>query len=90
MERGRALIETIKTVNRPPSFFERDQDSGFRPTKPEGIVIGPGPVVGIVRRAKRQAPTAFTRAASREILREAVFLWMTPWVAARISSGWAA
>src|SRR6056297_573755 len=33
---------------------------------------------------------ALTRAASREILRAAVFLWKTPLVTPRISSGWAA
>src|SRR6056297_38574 len=35
-------------------------------------------------------PSDFTREASRDILRAAVFLWNTPLVTPRISSGWAA
>ena len=37
-----------------------------------------------------QAASAFTRALSREILRDAVFLWSTPRVTPRCNSGWAA
>ena len=35
-------------------------------------------------------PSAFTRDARRDIFREAVFLWNTPFVTPRISSGCAA
>src|SRR5690606_11042748 len=40
--------------------------------------------------AQLQAPSAFTRAASREILRLAVFLWRTPRLTPRMISGCAA
>src|SRR6056297_349640 len=42
------------------------------------------------RGAARNQPMAFTREARRDILRDAVFLWRTPLLTPRISSGWAA
>src|SRR5262245_5405858 len=46
--------------------------------------------VAIEVRKGDQAESVFKRWARRETFREAVFLWMTPLVAARINSGWAA